>query len=204
MINTALFCVLIIYFFKDSHNHIINVLFKNSFLIDGEDWIIIGNKKTEFALHQAINIDSKMSNYIVGKDNLINVDWKNKDDKDLWYFKSPPIKLPNSKVSLLTFTMRSFSGDFSKLNYCHALIKICGKTDTFIYPYVKKYDGKMMEFNIPLINKLWILEDKNNKNKNNNNNNLFDNVFKDEIQIEILGDWTHGVEIIGIDNIQIL
>jgi hypothetical protein len=89
--------------------------------------------------------------------------------------------------------MMSFAGDFTKLNYCHALIKIRGKHTTFSYPYVKKYDGNIETFNVPLINSLWVSKD----------NSLLDSVFKDEFHIEILGDWTRGIEIIGLDNIQI-
>ena len=182
MINSALFCVLFLYFFRDTHTHkhLVNIMFESSFLIHGEDWIIIGNKKQDLALHQSITIDNKMSNYITAKDNLINVDWKNKDDKDLWYFKSPPIRLPS-------------------LNYCNSIIKIRGKKATFIYPYVKKYDGKMETFNIPLLNELWVVD-----GSDTTNNILLESIFNDEFRIEILGDWTRGIEIIGLDNIQIL
>ena len=204
MINLLLFSILFIYFFKNSNNQLINCLFETTFLINSENWTIIGNKKPNNVLHQTINIDNKMSNYITAKDDLVNVDFKNKNDKDLWYFKSPSIRLPsNKKPFLLSFTMRSFLGDFKKLNYCHALIKIRSKGNTFFYPYVKKYDGNIETFNIPLLNELWFLED-NNNNNNNNNNILLDSVFHDEFQIEILGDWTQGVEIIGLDNIKIL
>ena len=207
MINLFLFSILFIYFFKNSNNQLINCLFETTFLINSENWTIIGNKKTNNVLHQTINIDNKMSNYITAKDDLINVDYKNKNDKDLWYFKSPLIRLPfGKKPFLLSFTMRSFLGDFKKLNYCHALIKIRSKGNTFFYPYVKKYDGNIETFNIPLLNELWFLEDNNNNNNTNNNNNniLLDSIFNDEFQIEILGDWTQGVEIIGLDNIKIL
>ena len=194
MMDLLLFSLLFIYFFKDSHNQLINSLFETTFLIDNENWIITGNKKQEPVKHQDYIYDNKMSNYIVAKDNLINVDWKNKDDKDLWYFRSPSIKLPSlRKPFLLSFTMMSFAGDFTKLNYCHALIKIKGKHTTFSYPYVKKYDGNIETFHIPLINSLWVSKD----------NSLLEKVFEDEFQIEILGDWTRGVEIIGLDNIQI-
>jgi hypothetical protein len=197
MINLLLFSLLFIYFFKDSNNKLIDSIFETNFLIDNENWFITGNKKLEPVKHQKYNYGNKMSNYIVATDNLVNVDWKNKDDKDLWYFKSPPIKLQfdsSKKPVLLLFTMMSFAGDFTKLNYCHALIKIIGKRGTFFYPYVKKYDGNIETFNVPLINSLWV---------SNDNTSLLDSVFEDEFQIEILGDWTRGVEIIGLDNIQI-
>ena len=141
-----------------------------------------------------------MSHYIIAKDDLINVDSKNKDDKNLWYFRSPPIKLTlgkqeKKKPMLLTFTLTSFMGDFRHLNRCSALIKIiCKSGDTIFYPHIKKYDGNIETFNVPLINSLWVSKD---------NNNLLDSVFQDEFHIEILGDWTRGIEIIGLDNIQI-
>jgi hypothetical protein len=141
-----------------------------------------------------------MSHYIIAKDDLINVDSKNKDDKNLWYFRSPPIKLTlgkpvKKKPMLLTFTMTSFMGDFRNLNRCSALIKIIdAKSDTIFYPYVKKYDGNIESFNVPLRNDLWYNEDVNKVVD-------FDTIFEGAFKIEILGDWTQGVEVIGLDNV---
>jgi hypothetical protein len=141
-----------------------------------------------------------MSHYIIAKDDLVNVDSKNKDDKNLWYFRSPLIKLTlgkpyNKNPMLLTFTLTSFMGDFRNLNRCSALIKIIdAKGDTIFYPHMKNYHGNMVSFNIPLRNELWYNED---VNKDVNFDTIFDNNFK----IEILGDWTRGVEVIGLDNV---
>ena len=179
------------------------VFYENSFLLGSEGWIITGNKLESEALHQAYslidkNCNTQMSRYITGKDDLVNVDYKNKDDKNLWYFKSPPIKLTydktNGKPILLTFTMTSFMGDFYNLNHCSALIKIKSNGATFFYPYLK-YDGNMMSFNVPLRNDLWY----NNAETKVN----FDTIFDAEFEIEIFGDWTRGVEVIGLDNVVI-
>ena len=173
-----------------------------------EGWILTGNKLDNTILHQPYSLQQQdsdnngncMSHYIIAKDDLINVDSKNKDDKNLWYFKSPSIKLTlgkpgNKKPMLLTFTLTSFVGDFRNLNRCSALIKIIdAKDETIFYPYVKKYDGNMISFNVPLRNDLWYNEDVNKVVD-------FDTIFEGAFKIEILGDWTQGVEVIGLDNV---
>lgn len=178
------------------------VFYENSFLLSNEGWIITGNKLESSALHQTYtlldkNCHTDMSRYITGKDDLVNVDYKNKDDKNLWYFKSPPIKITLDKTTvkpvLLTFTLTSFMGDFRHLNRCSALIKIKSNGNTFLYPYVTKYDGNMVSFNVPLRSDVWYNEAETKVN--------FDTIFDAEFEIEILGDWTQGVEVIGLDNI---
>jgi hypothetical protein len=85
-------------------------------------------------------------------------------------------------------------GDFRNLNRCSALIKIKvvnGKTIS--YPYVAKYDGNMVSFNVPLKSDLWYNDAETKVN--------FDSIFDAEFEIEILGDWTQGVEVIGLDNV---
>ena len=199
-----IFLLIFVIFFLKHRNSLGKVFFENTFLLGNEGWIITGNKLESAILHQPYslidqNYQTGISHYITAKDDLVNVDWKNKDDKDMWYFKSPPIKLPfgktNGKPVLLTFTMTSFMGDFHNMNYCSALIKIKSNGATFFYPYLK-YDGNMVTFNIQLINELWYNDAETKIN--------FDTIFEDEFEIEILGDWTRGVEVIGLDNIKII
>ena len=204
-----IFLLILALFFIKNHNILGKIFFENTFLLGSEGWIITGNKLQDTILHKPYSLQSSdnncnsMTHYITAKDNLINVDAKHKDDKNLWYFKSPPIKLSNHKTvnknpMLLTFTMTSFMGDFRKLNRCSALIKIIDAKDNIIYyPYIKKYDGNMMTFNIPLRNDLWYNEDVNMDVN-------FDAIFGDVFGIEILGDWTQGVEVIGLDNVIII
>jgi len=200
-----IFLVIIALLIIKNHDIFGKVFYENSFLLGSEGWIITGNKLESDALHQAYtllqsdkNCNTQMSRYITGKDDLVNVDSKNKDDKNLWYFKSPPIKITLDKTSgkpvLLTFTLTSFMGDFRHLNRCSALIKIKvvnGKTIS--YPYVANYDGKMVSFNVPLRGDLWYNDAETKVN--------FDTIFDAEFEIEILGDWTRGVEVIGLDNV---
>ena len=199
-----IFLLIFVIFFLKHRNSLGKVFFENTFLLGTDGWIITGNKLESAILHQPYslidqNYQTGISHYITAKDDLVNVDWKNKDDKDMWYFKSPPIKLPfgktNGKPVLLTFTMTSFMGDFHNMNYCSALIKIKSNGATFFYPYLK-YDGNMVTFNIQLINELWYNDAETKIN--------FDTIFEGEFEIEILGDWTRGVEVIGLDNIKII
>ncbi len=206
-----IFLLIITLFLLKNRSIIGNVFFENSFLLGNEGWILTGNKLDNTILHQPYSLQQQdsdnngncMSHYIIAKDDLINVDSKNKDDKNLWYFKSPPIKLTlgkpdKKKPLLLTFTLTSFVGDFRNLNRCSALIKIKDSTgETIFYPYVKKYDGNMVSFNVPLRNDLWYNEDVNKFVD-------FDTIFEGAFKIEILGDWTRGGEVIGLDNVQII
>ena len=206
-----IFLLIIALFLLKNRSILGNIFFENTFLLGNEGWILTGNKLDNTILHQPYSLQSSlqsnknnngnfMSHYIIAKDDLINVDSKNKDDKNLWYFKSPSIKLTlgkpgNKKPMLLTFTLTSFVGDFRNLNRCSALIKIIdAKDETIFYPYVKKYDGNMISFNVPLRNDLWYNEDVNKVVD-------FDTIFEGAFKIEILGDWTQGVEVIGLDNV---
>jgi hypothetical protein len=200
-----IFLVIIALFILKNRNIFGKVFYENSFLLGSEGWIITGNKLESDALHQSYtllqrdnNCNTQMSRYITGKDDLVNVDSKNKDDKNLWYFKSPPIKITLDKTTgkpvLLTFTLTSFMGDFRHLNRCSALIKIkLTNGNTFSYPYVTNYDGNMVSFNVPLRGDLWYNDAETKVN--------FDTIFDAEFEIEILGDWTRGVEVIGLDNV---
>jgi hypothetical protein len=195
------------------------ILHQHKFLIDNENWSIIGNKNYEPAVHQSYNIDSaRLSHYIMFKDNLINVDYKNKNDKTLWYFRSPDIFIneeykpgtttivKNKKQiktpQLLTFTMTSFVGDFKKLNENVALVKLKNKNTCLIFK-APQYDGKIREFNVPFVISLWEREH-NYNNKKALTQEEFNNMFIGTFSIEILGDWTQGMEVIGLDNVIII
>ena len=193
------------------------ILYQNKFLLDNEQWSIIGNKNYEPAVHQSYNIDKDLSHYIMFKDNLINVDSVNKNDKTLWYFRSPDIfineeykpgtLLQNKKrlkiPKLLTFTMNSFVGNFNKLNENVALVKIKNKNNCLVFK-APQYDGfKSREFNVPFVNSLWEREHTFNNKKSVTQDEL-NNMFIGTFSIEILGDWTQGMEVIGMDNVIIM
>jgi hypothetical protein len=189
------------------------ILYENNFMMNSQNWQITGNKIIEPVVHQSYNIDREMSHYIMFKDNLINVDYKNKDDRSLWYFESPEIELnPVQKYnsneskkfnptfpSLLTFTMTSFMGNFKNLNDDVSLVKIKHGPNCVKFK-AQKYDGKMTSFNVPFKSQLWQHDITNMPVTDEEMKNMFIGPFS----IEILGDWTRGVEVIGVDNVKIM
>jgi hypothetical protein len=193
-------------YFLSIYTNINNAIFQNLFHLNNEDWNIVGNKNVSTTF-MPFNLNGLLSNYITGKDDLINVDYKNKDDRNLWFF-SKQLSLYLSNSSILSFTMSSFSGDFSKLNNPNSsvatFIKLCNNVtnDTIIFPIknlINEYDGKIKTFVIPFVSSLWL-------NGVNNMPVSFDDfklILQNITQIDILGDWTRGNEIIGLDNVKI-
>jgi len=160
----------------------------HTFLLDNEGWTIVGNKQTTEAKHQNYCMGPKMSNYILGTDDLVNVDFRNRDDKNLWYFRSPPITLVKRPV-LMVFTITSFSGDFTKLNAGLPLVKLIGADNLsavfnkLVFGNEHQFNGKMTTVNVPLVH-------------------LNAKIFQKPFVVEILGDWTRGIETVAIDNVE--
>jgi len=188
----------------------VEVLYQSKFLMDNEKWQITGNKKIEPAAHQSYNIDNELSHYIMFKDNLVNVDYKNPDDKSLWYFESPEITINPLQKSgttssknfkpkypnVMTFTMTSFVGDFSSLNEDTNLVKIKNGDRCFTFKS-PNYDGKTRTFNVPFKSQLW----KKERTHEIITDNEIKEIFIGTFTIEILGDWTRGYEVLGLDNV---
>lgn len=167
----------------------------NTFLLNSEGWMIVGNKKIEDATHMKYNYDGgALSNFIVGSDKLINVDSKNRDDKNLWYFKSPPITLKKQPFGMM-FSIMSLAGDFQKLNFGGSIpvVKITSNDGLILNFNYAFFDGRTTIINVPFIKELWEY----------NRDFTFKQVFLNPFTIEILGDWTQRTETIGIDNIQL-
>ena len=159
----------------------------STFLLDNEGWTIIGNKNVEAATHLKYNM-GYLSNFIIGTDNLVNVDANNKDDKNFWYFKSPLITLKKQPFGM-SFSIISFSGDFTKLNRGFPPVVKITTNDGVVVRFNKAvFDGHM---NVPFVNELWDC----------NRGFSFKQVFSHPFTIEILGDWTQRIETVGIDNI---
>lgn len=188
----------------------VEILYQNKFLLNNENWMITGNKKVEPAAHQSYNINNEISHYIMFKDNLINVDHKHPNDKSIWYFESPEISINPLQKSgttasknfkpkypnVMTFTMTSFAGDFSNLNEDLNLVKIRNGDRCFVFK-APNYDGKTKMFNVPFRSQLWRKDITDLPVTDNEMREIFIGTFT----IEILGDWTRGYEVIGLDNI---
>jgi hypothetical protein len=206
---------------------------KYGFLLGTEGWTASGYGSVE---HRAFTIHShrdgpSLSHFILGKEERVNVDSQNRNDKDLWYFQSPPIVL-GFRPTLLMFTMISFSGDFQRMNLVQALVRL--RFDDGVvagFPVYQSYDGqsydgRLKTFYVQFIEELWI---SNSPNiiydapniiydapniiydapniiyDSPNSYSLFkDRWYKEPFRLEILGDWTQGWETIGLDNVEII
>ena len=186
---------------------------KYGFLLGTEGWTASGYGSVE---HRAFTIHShrdgpSLSHYILGKEERVNVDAQNRNDKDLWYFQSPPIVL-GFRPTLLMFTMMSFSGDFRRLNRVQALVRLQFDNGVVAgFPVYQSYDGRSKTFYVQFIEELWISNSPNiiydgpNRYAAPNSYALFkDSWYKKPFCLEILGDWTQGWETIGLDNVEII
>ena len=186
-----------------------NTVLKDMFYLNNDNWNIIGNKNITSSFFKPFSLDGIMSNYIIGNDKVINVDYKNKDDANLWYFsKNFPTNYSLSNTSIFSFTMTSFVGDFTKLNYNNslssALIKIINNVtnELIIFPVnhlIEKYNGSLHTFVIPMVYNVWL----NGYNYSQIDRKYFLRVLSNVTRIDILGDWTQGNETIGLDNVMI-
>ena len=186
------------------------ILYENKFLMNNEKWQITGNKIIEPAAHQSYNIEKEMSHYIIFKDTLINVDNKNPNDKSLWYFESPKIIINNvprpgtiesrnfnaKYPTSMSFTMTSFVGDFNELNEGAKLVKLRQGLNCLTFD-APPYDGKTKIFTLPFVDNLW----KHDITGLQANYKEMKEIFMGPFTIEILGDWTRNVEVIGLDNV---
>ena len=184
---------------------------KYGFLLGTEGWTASGYGSVE---HRAFTIHShrdgpSLSHYILGKEERVNVDAQNRNDKDLWYFQSPPIVL-EFRPTLLMFTMTSFSGDFKRLNRVQALVRL--RFDDGVvagFPVYQSYDGQsyngsLKTFYVQFIEELWISNSPNSYAASTIYSLFKDRWHKEPFRLEILGDWTQGWESIGLDNVEII
>jgi hypothetical protein len=209
---------------QTNHNH---AILQDYFHLNNSEWNIIGNKNVTAAEFKPFNLNGLMSNFIIGRDKLINVDYRNKDDTNLWFFsKHFPTNFDLHNASIFSFTMSSFVGDFKKLNYenssVSALIKLINNVtnESVIFPirnliidYSKsisksksisisnstKYNGSLQRFVIPMVNSLWL----NGQDYSYIAFNHFKRILQNVTRIDILGDWTQGNETMALDNVLI-
>jgi len=174
---------------------------KYGFLLGTEGWSIAGYGSVEHRPWSIYSRAQSLSQFIIGKEERVNVDARNRDDKDLWYFVSPAIVL-EFRPTLLMFTMMSFSGDFKRLNRVPALVRLRFHDGVVAqFPVYQSYDGSSKTFNVPFIEELW---NSYAAPTIDAGPLLKDRLYKHPFHLEILGDWTQGWETIGLDNVEII
>jgi hypothetical protein len=183
-----LILLLILIFLCNSANAALKqiTLYSEDFLLGPNGWNIQGNtNKTNNIVYETYSINSIINRYIVGKEGLINVNYKRKDDLNLWYFTtelSTPINISNIPNLIISFNMYGFVGNFSDTNLiANPLVKLVGSNGFVIQTKPNAYPFNS-HFNIQLnqIQKIDAIK-----------------------QIYILGDWTRWYETVGLDNVQI-
>lgn len=150
-----------------------------SFLLNSQDWSITDNHNLLEPIYHTYNLGHNVSRYIVGYDRLINTDYFNKNDKNIWYFKSPTFDL-QKKPKLLKFSLIFFSGNFSELNELTNCVRICSEKCYYFNCKINKRDfvtHVVLPLNIDLV---------------------------ENITLSILGDWTRRNETIGLDNVYLI
>jgi hypothetical protein len=178
----------------------------HKFLLDNEGWQIKQHQAPVQALAQAAPHYTYntgiLSRYIGGKDTLINVDWKNKDDKDLWYFV---LEKPTHKIKsyVLSYKIQSFAGDFTRINegVKHRAVIMKSNTSELWIPAHADYDGSPKTFWISLLN-VPIKKKEMTGGFSNVGNRELKKILNEITEIAILGDWTRGIEMIGIDDVE--
>ena len=183
-----------------------------TFLLDNEGWIVNqgynkiykpGYKPSlKEAEHYKYNTGI-MNHYITGKDAIVNVDWKNKDDRDLWYFVSP-IKIVGKGPFAITYSMSSFMGDYKKMNAGVRERAIILKAPTYELwvSLPTEYDGTQQNYWIPLIGATIQKKDNDGRFSRVSDRDL-PKLLEKVNEIAILGDWTQGIEMLGLDNVAI-
>lgn len=165
-----------------------------------------------------------MNYYILGADNLVNVQTSSASDNSLWYFEAPTKFFGNKGIAYggtFSFTIASFSGDFTALNdqktnvvifECASCVGPVGPGITLGYNLAAlakspngAFTGSPMKITISLIENGGWLKDPQNVLKPWFKPSQCDviQVLSRLSRIRILGDWTTWYETVAIDNVQI-
>jgi len=195
-------------------------IIRSDFLIDSEQWKIVGNKQPlEIPIFEPYSRGLELNHYIYGNENKINIDKYGDTDKSVWFFNAPSKFLGNMRMAYggyLGFTIGIFACDISKLNYGKKanLIELeCANCNgkkgiTIVFPLVSsffraKIKGTMGIFDIPLSENRGWLKDPHNTllDWNPPSKHEFIQVLTHLSGLRILGDITDWYETVAIDNI---
>ena len=185
----------------------LKILYKEDFLLGSNDWTIINNgikiiKESIFAPYSITRDDNKIiaNRYIVGDDKLINVNPILKDDANLWYFTKvfeKPLNLEDANV--LELILIPFVGNFTTNNLNrknNPLVKLVNSQGLLVETnhnlFIQLDISNGYKFNIPLVDKALA----NSEQKYN-----IQDILSSLKEIHILGDWTRGYEVVGLDDV---
>lgn len=185
----------------------------SDFLLNDEGWKIMYNHPIHTPIQDPNYCNwnyNNISMFITGTDNYINLDRTHMYDNSLWYFQSPAkynIDLSLAYLGWIDFSQVILSGDFSKKNNlelfpivkisCNNLLHTIEYYSLMVFNYSTT---NIVHFHIKLDEKLWSISHKNVRELSKD---FFINCLTNINSLEILGDWTSGIETIGLDSVRI-
>ena len=183
----------------------------SDFLLNDDGWKITRNHPIRTPVQEPSYCNwnyNEMSLFITGTDNYIHLDKSHTYDNSLWYFRSPVkynIDLSLAYNGWIDFSQVVLSGDFSKMNNLELfpIVKIlCNSLfDTIGYYSQTPFNNNTnIHFHIKINENLWNTPYKNEGKISKQN---FIKCLSDVNSFEILGDWTSGIETIGLDSVRI-
>jgi hypothetical protein len=184
----------------------------SDFLLSNDGWKIMYNHPRRTPVQDPTYCNwnhNDISMFITGTDNYVNLDKSHTHDNSLWYFRSPAkynIDLSLAYLGWIDFSLVVLSGDFSKRNNlnlfpiikiaCNNLFDSIGYYSTMIF----NNNTNNIHFHIKLDENLWTTPYKNERKISKQN---FIRCLSDVNSFEILGDWTSGIETVGLDSVRI-
>lgn len=188
------------------------IFVSSDFLLNDDGWTIVYNHPIRTPIQEPTYcnwIFNEISMFITGTDNYINYDTRNNNDISLWYFKSPDkyhMDLSLAYSGWIEFSQIFLSGDFSKLNNLDAFPIIRIECQTLAYSIEHYSSIKYTNiFTINIEERFWTKAYNKYKNKNNPSISKKDfvNCLANISSFEILGDWTTGIETVGLDSVSV-
>lgn len=184
----------------------------SDFLLSDDDWKIIYNHPIRTPMQVPTYCDwnhHDISMFITGTDNYIHLDKSHTYDTSLWYFMSPNkyhVDLSLAYNGWIDFSQVVLSGDLSKLNNLDLfpIVKItCNNRQDTIGYFSTRIINQMtshFHFHIKLDEHLWSTQYKMDRQISKP---AFIRCLANVNTFEILGDWTSGIETVGLDSVRI-
>lgn len=199
------------------HGHVVLVppsktLVASFFPQGHESWVVRGGSPTADIQHE-LSRSGTLSNFVHHTDDALDIRAGSTSDSKRWKFCAPIKYLSNFELAYkgeLGFTLRSFSGDFSKLNADRDVVTLqcstCNQNQgmTFVQRDLA-WDGKEKAFAIVLSELGGWLKDPKNTNTPWASPSECEMVemLSSVSELCILGDHTKWYESVGLDNVAI-
>ena len=184
----------------------------SDFILNDDGWKIVDNHPIFTPIQNPTYCDwnhQNFSMFITGTDNYVNLDKTHIYDNSLWYFMSPAkynIDLSFAYQGWIDFSQIVLSGNLSNMNNLELfpIVKIsCNHLIDSIGYYSNANFNKndsIIHFHIHLDEHIWNASYKNERKLSKPH---FIRCLSDINSFAILGDWTSGIETIGLDSVRI-